>query len=148
MSSSPTSSDPFHVLCIEPGATDQQVKTAYRTMAKKYHPDLNKDPDSPRKFRIVQEAYQRIVDGYTPSNNTGPADRPYKIYEFVNGHALEALVIRSETTLPAGTIVHISKGNNMFKFRLEERKRLPFDVTVRGLRLKFRNPPEGFDSRY
>ena len=33
--------DPYKVLGISPDATDEEVKKAYRTMAKKYHPDLN-----------------------------------------------------------------------------------------------------------
>ena len=151
MNSSTTSTDPFHILCIEPGASEKEIKAAFRLMAKKYHPDLNKDDDAPRKFRMVQEAYQRIQDGYQPpkaGKTWSSASGTYKVYEILNENALNPVIIRSEPSFPAGTVVHIARGGRTFKFKLDERKRLPFDVRVGGMQLKFRNPPEGFDPRY
>ena len=56
----------YKILEIEPTATDAEVKKAYRTMAKKYHPDklLSRDPalikGAQEKFQKVQEAYENI----------------------------------------------------------------------------------------
>ena len=54
--------DYYEVLGLSRDANDEQIKKAYRTLAKKYHPDLNKDPDAPDKFKEVQEAYEVLSD--------------------------------------------------------------------------------------
>ena len=53
--------DPYEVLGLDRNATDEQVKKAYRTMAKKYHPDLNPgDKNAEAKMKDINEAYDRI----------------------------------------------------------------------------------------
>lgn len=53
--------DPYKVLGIEPGASDEEIKKAYRRLAKKYHPDLNPgDEVAARKMKEVNAAYERI----------------------------------------------------------------------------------------
>ena len=53
--------DPYKVLGISPDASDEDVKRAYRRLAKKYHPDLNPgDPVAARKMQEVNEAYEQI----------------------------------------------------------------------------------------
>ena len=54
--------DYYEVLGLSRDASEEQIKKAYRTLAKKYHPDLNKDPDAPEKFKEVQEAYEVLSD--------------------------------------------------------------------------------------
>ena len=58
-------SDPYKVLGISRDATDEEVKKAYRSMSKKYHPDANIDNPNKDKaeemFKLVQEAYQQII---------------------------------------------------------------------------------------
>ena len=49
--------DYYEVLELSKGASDDDIKKAYRKLAKKYHPDLNKAPDAADKFKEVQEAY-------------------------------------------------------------------------------------------
>jgi len=56
----------YKILEIEPTATDAEIKKAYRTMAKKYHPDKLQHMDeaykkgAEEKFRKVQEAYEQL----------------------------------------------------------------------------------------
>lgn len=54
--------DYYEVLGLDKNATPDQIKSAYRKLAKQYHPDLNKSPDAPEKFKEVQEAYEVLSD--------------------------------------------------------------------------------------
>ncbi|MHB8065010.1 MAG: molecular chaperone DnaJ, partial [Ruminiclostridium sp.] len=55
--------DYYEVLGVEKGASDAELKKAYRNMAKKYHPDVNQDDKSAEaKFKEVNEAYGVLSD--------------------------------------------------------------------------------------
>ena len=54
--------DYYEVLGVPKDADDKQIKSAFRKLAKQYHPDLNKDKDAPEKFKEVQEAYEVLSD--------------------------------------------------------------------------------------
>lgn len=53
--------DPYKVLGVSPDASDEEIKRAYRRLAKKYHPDLNPgDQEAARKMQEVNAAYEQI----------------------------------------------------------------------------------------
>ena len=53
--------DPYKVLGLGPDASDEEIKQAYRRLAKKYHPDLNPgDPVAAKKMQQVNAAYEQI----------------------------------------------------------------------------------------
>lgn len=54
--------DYYEVLNISRDASKDELKRAYRELAKKYHPDLNKSPDAADKFKEVSEAYAVLSD--------------------------------------------------------------------------------------
>ena len=54
--------DPYEVLELKPGATDDEIKAAYRRLAKKYHPDLNGgSAEAEAKMKEVNEAYSILI---------------------------------------------------------------------------------------
>lgn len=54
--------DYYKVLEVPRDATQDQIKRAYRTLAARYHPDVNKAPDAQARFTEVQEAYDVLSD--------------------------------------------------------------------------------------
>ena len=69
----------YEILEVEKDASEQEIKLAYRRLAKKYHPDLNQhDPKAKEKFIEIKNAYDTLIDprkrkfydqmGYNPKN--------------------------------------------------------------------------------
>lgn len=84
--------NPYSVLGIEASATDEEVKKAYRSLSRKYHPDANiNNPNAAaaeEKFKEVQQAYEQIMrdreqgirgDAYG-SGSCGPGSSRYSGY--------------------------------------------------------------------
>src|SRR5690554_5611588 len=57
-----TKRDYYDVLGVSKTASEQEIKKAYRTLAKKYHPDVSKEADAEAKFKEVQSAYDVLSD--------------------------------------------------------------------------------------
>ncbi|EFM12734.1 chaperone protein DnaJ [Paenibacillus curdlanolyticus YK9] len=54
--------DYYEVLGVDKGASGEDIKKAYRKMARQYHPDVNKAADAETKFKEVKEAYDVLSD--------------------------------------------------------------------------------------
>ena len=54
--------DYYKILGVERNADQKQIKAAFRKLARKYHPDVNKDSDATVKFKELNEAYEVLSD--------------------------------------------------------------------------------------
>lgn len=77
--------DYYGILGVEPSAGDAELKTAYRRLARKFHPDVSKEAGAEDKFKGVNEAYEALRDpakrkaydqlragGYRPGDEVRP----------------------------------------------------------------------------
>ncbi|XP_021826844.1 dnaJ protein ERDJ2A-like [Prunus avium] len=61
--------EPFSILGLEPGASDSEIKKAYRRLSIQYHPDKNPDPEAHNYFvEFISKAYQALTDPVSREN--------------------------------------------------------------------------------
>ncbi len=76
-----TKRDYYEALGVPRNASQSDLKSAFRNMARKYHPDISKEPDAEEKFKEINEAYAILSDdkkraaydrfGHAGVNSTG-----------------------------------------------------------------------------
>ncbi len=78
--------DPYSVLGVQRNATEEEIKKAYRTLSRRYHPDANvNNPNKAQaeeKFKQIQAAYQQVMkertEGYTGNYNSYGGSSGYR----------------------------------------------------------------------
>ncbi|KAK9049940.1 hypothetical protein SSX86_031090 [Deinandra increscens subsp. villosa] len=61
--------EPFNILGLQPGASDSEIKKAYRRLSVQYHPDKNPDPEAHKYFiESIAKAYQALTDPISREN--------------------------------------------------------------------------------
>src|SRR5947209_602401 len=54
--------DYYAIMGLERSASPEDIKKTYRKLARKYHPDVSKEPNAEERFKEVQEAYETLKD--------------------------------------------------------------------------------------
>jgi len=86
-----TKKDYYDILGVDKDASQKEIKKAYRKLAKKYHPDMNKDdPDTSDKFKEISEAYEILSDPdkrkrYDQYGHSGINDNDFNFDDFAQG---------------------------------------------------------------
>jgi len=75
--------DYYKILGVEPTADEKTIKTAYRKLARKYHPDVSKEAGAEDKFKEASEAYEALSDPekraeYDDIRKYGQQGRPFQ----------------------------------------------------------------------
>ena len=82
--------DPYKVLGVERNASDEQIKQAYRRLAKKYHPDLNPgDEAAARKMKEINAAYEQIKNPQSARQHSYGGYGSYSGYGGYGGQSSE-----------------------------------------------------------
>lgn len=83
--------DYYSILGISSNASEDEIKQAYRTLAKQFHPDVNKSPEAHEKFIEISEAYEFLIARISSGSN---ADDPTRddlySWEFIESIKKEA----------------------------------------------------------
>tara|TARA_B100001093_G_scaffold472900_1_gene496391 strand:+ start:2241 stop:2738 length:498 start_codon:yes stop_codon:yes gene_type:complete len=98
----------FEILKLNDGASEDDIKKAYKKLALQYHPDRNKEPEAAEKFKEISNAYQ-VLTGKSniQENNVSKGEN----YEFINPNELFAQIFSNTT---GGGFVNIGSGTTIF----------------------------------
>lgn len=110
-------SNPYTVLGVSPNATDDEIKDAYRKLAKKYHPDINPDKElAEAKMKEINYAYDTIKKmreqgtSYSSTNNYSNSSYTNNTYNNdINFQTIERYIMARQYTLARIMLEQIPK---------------------------------------
>lgn len=80
----------YETLGVNEGATPEEIKKAYRKLARKYHPDINKDPEAQEKFKEINAAYEVLSDAQKKAQYDQYGDQMFggqNFHDFARGQS-------------------------------------------------------------
>ena len=75
----------YNLLELQQGASDEQIKNAYKQMAKKYHPDINKEEGAETKFKDINQAYSILTGKEQQKANEFGGNNPFDMFSDMMG---------------------------------------------------------------
>jgi len=86
--------DYYRILGVKTNASQTEIKSAYRKLARKSHPDLNPNSEAARQFALLSKAYHTLIDpqerAYYDEQLNAQKNRSYSILDSNNPHAKRA----------------------------------------------------------
>lgn len=86
----------YKMLGLQPGASETEVKKAYRKQALKYHPDKNSTPEAEEMFKKISQAYENITNP-KPTNTQSSTNFPHT--QFVNPNEIFKMFFENNKNL-------------------------------------------------
>lgn len=105
----------YKILEVAENATEQEIKKAYRRLAKKYHPDLNPDDqEAEQKFREIAEAYETLSDENKRKNYDFQSQKQEDFAEKKTPKNGSSAATSSSGPSQADIFNHVAGGNSNF----------------------------------
>ena len=105
--------DPYKILGLKPGATDDEIKKAYKEMAKKYHPDLHgNSPEAAEMMKKINEAYDIFGTYKADASSILPKDKTTLLPHIPHPRRVIRMDILREVLLN-GTQASVPRGSTM-----------------------------------
>lgn len=117
-----TGSECYKLFGLKPGASEEEIRKKYRALAKKYHPDVNSDEKSNKRFLEIQEAYAFLIqetlapDMEIPEPETS-LEEDYAAYRAHAAEQFRARKLKEEQELQA-LYVRLRSGTSHMMHRL------------------------------
>jgi tetratricopeptide (TPR) repeat protein len=144
----------YQVLAISPTATTQEIKIAYRQLARKYHPDLNPgDREAEDRFKLIVQAYRTLLSvrsqvtdstptKATPKTDTTPTgNSTSSSTSGVRFHVKQRLRTPPASLSPEEKLLKLSTLNRVYSLLKRQDFQQAVDV-VEKLAIRFPNDPD------
>merc|ERR1711879_219820 len=119
----------YETLEVSENSSADEIKKAYRKLARKYHPDVNKDKDAEEKFKEINAAYEVLSDAEKKQQYDQYGDQMFggqNFHDFARGQGQNAdLDTQAQITIAFDVSVlggkqHISLNNDSFDIKIPE----------------------------
>ena len=84
--------DPYKILNIKRDASKSEIRRAYRSLVKEWHPDINPDdPGAEEHFKEIQQAYDFLINEEPPSDQNTENQWDNQSYSAMQDHPMHSL---------------------------------------------------------